>query len=588
MATTPKLTQKQKRIVNEQARLIATYRRSIRTFIKDMWGLEPQPVRPEYAHKLEELELASYKTWEELKRGVSAEWYGEKIEGEGGTPDSWRWDSFIKGKHFTWQQNLILMGIEKSAANNAPHKLSTVSGHGVGKSATCSWIILWFLLCYFDAQVPVTAPTSAQMHDVLWKEISVWLNKMPSDYGDLYDWTRDYVRMIYAPDSWFARARTSSKENTEAIAGVHSDHVAIVADEASGIPEQVFETAQGALTSGNVLIILISNGTRPLGYFFDSHHRNREDWQTFRFNCEESPVVDPRYPKNMANQYGLDSEEYAIRVKGKFPKDASMDDSGYLQLMPRNKISIRVEGEDSVGFIGRNILGVDPSGEGKDKATFVLRDQFKAKIVHERITTNPKQIAEDILTLVDRYKLNANDVVVDAFGIGADVAKEVALASAGRYEIYSPLVGNTPKKEEIYNAHFFERHENELQNPEGEVHKWEDLYVNIRAVMYFRTKDWLVAGGELVDVSKENSDFADEVVANRWKRTLQGNKIQMMPKKEMIKLRIKSPNYADALALTFLRDIVSRNTPIERRDEDGVLLLEDNNMAVGEERFSAT
>jgi len=77
-----------------------------------------------------------------------------------------------------------------------------------------------------------------------------------------------------------------------------------------------------------------------------------------------------------------------------FPDLGNMDTTGYMQLMSRNKITIRLESEDSIPFIGRNILGVDPSGEGKDKTVFVLRDQFKAKVIHERNTSNSKEIAE--------------------------------------------------------------------------------------------------------------------------------------------------------------------------------------------------
>jgi len=141
----------------------------------------------------------------------------------GGGQSFFRWDSFTKGKHFTWQQNLILMGIEKNAQGNALNFLSIVSGHGIGKSASCAWITLWFLYCYYNSQVAVTAPTSSQMHDVLWKEMSIWISKMPEDIANMYDWTRDYIRMNYAPTDWFATRRTSSKENTEAIAGVHSE-----------------------------------------------------------------------------------------------------------------------------------------------------------------------------------------------------------------------------------------------------------------------------------------------------------------------------------------------------------------------------
>lgn len=426
--------------------------------------------------------------------------------------------------------------------------------HNTGKSTVCSWIILWFLYCFYEAQVPVTAPTSSQMHDVLWKELSIWINKMPDDTKELFRWTSDYIRMNYSPESWFARARTSTKENTEAIAGVHSDHVAILVDESSGVPEQVFETAQGALTSGNVLIVMISNGTRTTGYFYDSHHKNKEDWQCASFNCEQSPIVDERYPSDMAKQYGYHSQEYKIRVKGEFPDEDSMDDSGYLQLIPRNKILVRLKTELDVPFVGRKVLGVDPAGEGHDKCTFVLRDRFKAECIKELQTTNDKEIAEMIITFIQRYELDPHDVVVGAFGVGSEVGKEVAIASKGRYEIYTVQEGNAPKYEEEIHGHLFMRRQDELQNYDGKTQEWQDLFLNIRALMNFRARNWIIQGGQIVDVD-EDSDFAEELARNRYKRSLQGAKIQMMPKQQMLKLRLKSPNKADALGLSFLRDL---------------------------------
>jgi phage terminase large subunit len=540
----------------EQIVLMVDFRRSIRAYIKSVWGLIPQEIKPEYAEKYKEVCNLAGVHWEARKHEIEASWFGDYNE----KTKEWKWYDFKKGVHFSWQQNLILIGIEKAIAGDAIRHLSVVSGHGIGKSATCSWIILWFLYCYAESQVPVTAPTSAQMHDVLWKELSLWINRMPEEYKELYEWQQDYIRMAYAPDSWFARARTSSKENTEAIAGVHADNVAIVVDEASGVPEQVFVTAQGALTSGNVLVVLISNGTRTTGYFYDTHHRNAEDNQLFAFSSEDSPLVDKKYVDKMEKQYGRESEEFQIRVKGEFPGEDMMDDSGYLQLIPMTKIGIRVETELDLPFIGRLILGIDPSGEGKDLYTAVLRDRFKAKLIKSRQTTNPREIAEDILTFIDRYKLDPNDVVIGAFGIGADVGKEVAIATAqmnkGVYEVYSVLEGNSPKNEEDYNYRFFSRLPDEMQNPAGRENEedvLDDLYLNMRALMYFRARKWLLSGGQIVDTSQENSDFANELAVIKYKRTLHGNKIQLMSKKEMLKLGIKSPNIADAFALTFLR-----------------------------------
>lgn len=580
----------------DQVVLMAQYRRGIRLFIKNMWGLEPQPVKPEYAEEWETVCRSSGDHWENMKKSVKATWFGDPVYPD--RPDlDWNWysldgsvtsrEEFLQHKYYSWQQNLILIGVEKAIAGDAKRLLSTVSGHGIGKSATCSWIILWFLYCFLEAQVPVTAPTSHQMHDVLWKELSIWIKRMPDDTADMYEWTSDYVRMTYSPESWFARARTSTKENTEAIAGVHADHVAIVVDEASGVPQQVFETAEGALTSGNVFVILISNGTQTIGYFFDSHHKSSADWQTFRFNGEESPLVDRGFIALKRKRHGGDSEEYKIRVKGGFPGEDVMDTSGYIQLIPNDKIHVRVKSEFAIPMIGRVILGVDPSGEGKDRTTYVLRDRFKAEKIFERLTSNDKQIAEDILTFIDRYNIRPEDVVVGAFGKGADVGKEVAIATAdqknGPYVIYTVMEGNSPEAEEEYNYKFFERKPDELQNPESNPDQVIDMYLNIRALMYFRATKWIIAGGQIVDVTAENSDFAEELKVIRYKRSLQGNKIQLMPKKEMLKLGISSPNIADAFSLTFLRELNSTTGLTARQMEEE----NDDSRGYDDDKFSA-
>lgn len=535
--------------VGQYAKKLVQYRQSIFYFVDDMWGLTPQPVKPEYEEQWAEVQRASYDTWERLKPTVKPEWFGDRIkDATDTTAEEWEWYDFQKGKHLTWQQTLILMGVDKANLRDGKPHLTIVSGHGTGKSCTCSFIVLWFLYCYIGAQVPVTAPTSHQMKDVLWKEMSIWIKKMPEEVQPLYEWSSEYIRMAYDPEGWFARARTSTKENTEAIAGVHSSHVCIVADESSGIPEQVFTTAEGALTSGNVLVVLISNGTRTTGYFYDTHHKHKADWQTFQFNCEHSPIVDKKYVERQAKRHGRDSDEFKIRVSGGFPAEDAMDDSGYIQLLPETKIIVVPKIGDT-HFIGRKILGIDPSGEGKDKCTFVLRDRFHMECVKELSTTNDKEIAEMAITLIDRYKLDPNDVVIGSFGVGATVGKEIAVASRGRYDVYMVLEGNHPDYEEEHNGLFFRRKPDEKD--ENDV----DLYLNLRALMYFRLRKWLIAGGEIVDTAVDNSEFRNEVKVIKYKRSLQGNKIQLMSKKEMLKERIKSPNKADAGALTLLRDM---------------------------------
>lgn len=243
---------------------------------------------------------------------------------------------------------------------------------------------------------------------------------------------------------------------------------------------------------------------------------------------------------------------FDVLFECKFPGEDMIDQSGYIQLIPETRI-ITSEKLGFNTFFERTILGIDPAGEGKDKATFVIRDRFKAEKVGELKTSNDRQLAEMALTLMDQYKVAPEDVVCGSFGVGSDIGKEIALATQGKKEIYTVLEGNKPEKEEEYNAKFFQRTGEEVV---FDVHKKRiDLYLNIRALMYFRARDWILTGGRIIDDPVDNGPFKNELMVVRWKRSLHGNTIQLMSKKDMLAMGIASPNIADAFALTFLRDL---------------------------------
>lgn len=509
----------------EEIEIFRKLRASPIFFIYSMWGLIPQPVKPEFKVKVQTILLMDGENWQESIKNIKSEWFEE----------------FQKGKHITWQQWIVLLCIEKAIRKEAPFKLSIASGHGIGKTAVLSWIILWFLFVNYNSQVPCTAPTADQMYDVLWKELSIWITKMPPSVRAKYDWGRDHIRIKESPETWFARAKTSSKENSEALAGVHADHILTIADEASGVEERIFNTAEGAWTSGDIIVILISNPTRTEGYFYDTHHKLKANWQIMQFSSMDSPIVDEKYESNIAERHGRDSAEYGIRVLGKFPNEGEMDDSGYVSMFVDADIHEQPDfGEDLTKFRGTTILGVDPAGEGDDKTSYYLRDRGKAKKIHEEANSNPKGIAERILTFMEKYNIRGRNVVVDSFGVGADVAKEVAILSKGVVNIYSVNVG-------------------ELSNRESD----KELYINKRAEMYWKLRKWMRSGGEII----EHKNTKEELKSIKFKRNNRG-KIQVMAKVDMKKkYGYKSPNDADALALTFLRSIISTNAEDKEKRE---------------------
>ncbi len=334
------------------------------------------------------------------------------------------------------------------------------------------------------------------------------------------------------PDSWFARAKTSSKENSEALAGIHADWVMILADEASGIEEQIFVVMDGALTSGNFLVILIGNPTRNDGYFYNTHHKHSMAWLNLSLSGIQSPIVDKKFVEDQARQHGRDSEQFGIRVLGTFPSEDTMSNDGYVRLLGTKDINVIPKSQD-VKFGPNSILGIDPSGEGDDKTVFTIRNEFKAKVIFKESTSNPKYIAEKILTFIDLYELNGSNVVLDAFGIGTTISAEVAKASGGKHIIQSINVGEQPDYEDE-----------------------KEEYINKRALYYHRgLRGWIRGGGEIV----EDSELEAEFETIYYKRNLQG-KVQIMPKVEMRKRGHKSPNCTDSLMLTFHRQVIRKKS----------------------------
>lgn len=503
-------------------------------FIQRTWGLIPQPVLPTHYDRFQAGLLLKGKDWDAFCDTIDPSWFGK----------------FHDGEHVSWQQSLVLIGIEKALRGELHSRISIVSGHGTGKSTLLSWIILWFLFVHPNSQVPCTAPTASGLYDVLWKEIKKWLDKMPLAMSDLYEWQTTHVRMKEHPETWFARAKTSSKENTEALAGIHAEWVLAIADEGSGIEEQIFETMEGSLTSGNILVVLAGNGTRNIGYFYNTHHKDKARWQCYSFDSRESPRVDVSFIKAIMDKYGDDSVQYDIRVKGQFPAVGLMDDAGYVPLFNLSDIHI-VPFDPYWTPIGRVFGALDASGEGQDTSEWAVKDRQRAAIVATEHESSPSSMALKSLTIVDKYKIAPIDFFIDAFGKGHPVAMEMALASDMSNKALSDMSNRKVYRTSPVNTG---------DQCEDEVD--QEQYINIRAAAYYKMMLWCRAGGEFMDAPR----LKDELLSIRYRRTLNG-RIQIMSKIDMKKkYDFPSPNKADALSMCFIHSDGKKRLSVEEND----------------------
>jgi hypothetical protein len=309
--------------------------------------------------------------------------------------------------------------IELLIAVREGKRISVHSGHGTGKDASVSWIILWFLTTRPFAKVVCTAPTAHQLADILWAELSKWLRR--STLADEFVVQKDKIFQKDAPKEWWCRAisvsaKASKEEQAETLAGLHADHLLIVCDESSGIPDPVFIPLEGALTQPDNKTILIGNVTKGQGYFFDTHYHNeiKKDWIRLHWDSRKSTNVDPAYPDYMARKYGINSNIYRIRVEGLPPL---ADDTTLIPLYTAEQC---IGNDFEVADDEPLYLGVDVARFGSDDSVILPR---RGNLISPWERFNGlNTISLGGFILQSYQEMEAAGCAIDVIGVGAGVS----------------------------------------------------------------------------------------------------------------------------------------------------------------------
>jgi phage terminase large subunit len=291
---------------------------------------------------------------------------------------------------------------------------SVVSGHGVGKSTMIAWLTIWFVLTHYDAKCVVTANSQDQLRDNNWPEIKKWATKLPDALKDQLRVDEEKISLKAVPAMSFAVRRTASADRPEALQGIHAKHVLYLIDEASGIPDIVFEVAQGALSTDGAMAALFSNGTRASGFFYDTHHRHRSLWRTMVVNAEDVPRAQQSV-RQYAETYGPASNKYGVRVQGKFP---TQDDETVIALA----LVLEAKGRDVMISNEWPVWGVDVARFGDDSTTVAARqgNTLLTQYLREWKGLDHIQIAGRINEMYQRAPNHEKpkQIIVDTIGIG--------------------------------------------------------------------------------------------------------------------------------------------------------------------------
>lgn len=400
-------------------------------------------------------------------------------------------------------------------------RVSIRSGHGTGKTTFMAWAVLWFVSCYFPCKVPCTAPTSHQLEDVLWSEIAKWHRVMCERHPGLgaeLEWSSGAFRRVSSPNEAFAVARTSRPERPEALQGFHAENILFLIDEASGVADNVFEVAEGALSTDGAFVLMAANPTRQSGYFFDSHHKMRAAWAPLHWNGEDSPMVSRDYVANMAKKYGRQSPVFKVRVLGEFVTAAD----GVIPL----DLCLSAQARD----VARNanapvIWGVDVARFGDDSSALAKRQgNWQLAPIREWWGKDTMQTVGIIKAEYDATPpdMKPKAINVDVIGIGAGVCDRLS-------EMHLPAVPVNVAESAASDAR-------------------DDLQFNrLRDELWWRGREWL----ERLDCRLADDEETIGELTTPTYRFLSNGRIQVERKDELKARGVKSPNRADAWLMTF-------------------------------------
>lgn len=409
------------------------------------------------------------------------------------------------------------------AVARGERRIAVRSGHGVGKTTVLAWLVIWWICTRFPQKTVCTAPTSDQLFDALAAETKAWIQRLPPALHDAFDVLTEKITLKAAPNDSFVSFRTSRPEKPETLAGVHSANVLLICDEASGIPDAVFESAAGSMSGTNATTVLAGNPVRTSGLFYDVFHALADLWFRVHISCIGHPRVDPDFVEDIRRRYGENSNAFRVRVLGEFP--LADDDTVIPFELVESALSRDVQPLLVLPVWGLDVgrYGSDPSALARRRGNVLLRP------VEERRGLDTMQVAGWIVHEYERTPLaeRPSEILVDSIGIGAGVVDRLT-------ELKLPARGvNVSEAPTIF----------------------DEQYLNLRAELWFRGREWLqrrdchLAGDERL---------AAELAAPKFKVTSSG-KIQVEAKEDLKKRlpKIGSPNRADAFLLTLAAEHVS-------------------------------
>ncbi|HOL44518.1 MAG TPA: hypothetical protein PK659_09720 [Methanothrix sp.] len=480
-------------------------------------------------------------------------------------------DAFMSGyvaamqkltENFWGTQREILEAIRKHP------RVAVRSAHGVGKTYTVARIALWWLCSYPDSIVLTTAPTWRQVTDLIWKEIRYAFYEAGLDrLFPEADLAPVAPSLMLQGKNWMAMGISTNDPNR--FQGYHSEHLLVIADEAAGVSDDIFEAIEGVLTSAHCRLVLIGNPTAIGGQFYRAFRT--PGWKTFHIPAWETPnftetgitrddiihnrwmekaprdsrgnikwphpyLVTPQWCYDRFVEWGDQHPAWFARVEAEFPdqSDVNVIPLAWIEQAQRRRYS-----EQELSGHGR-VFGVDVARTGSDLSVVLCRRGPVIEWLKTFAGMDTQELAGHVVSLARQYKPEC--IAVDVIGIGAGVVDALRQ--------FEPAIRDAVQEVNVASA-------SETKDGSG-----NRVYQNLRAELWWEARMRFDPKHPQPFAIPPHDDMLMSDLATP-QYSLSKGWIQIEPKEDTKKRIGRSPDRGDALILSLITDVAERKQ--ERR-----------------------
>lgn len=457
------------------------------------------------------------------------------------------WASHRLGAHLWSKQAEVARSVVENKRTAVP------SAHAQGKSWLASMLACWWVETRppGEAIVVTTAPTSEQVHSILWEEIRSHHRK----HG-LIGKAQRSDRWVLDDGTLVGMGRKPPDHSQSAFQGIHKKYVLVLADEACGIPLHLWEAIESITTSDACRILAIGNPDDNSAPFA---HMCLQDpgWNVIRLSALDSPnltgekvpeylselLVSAAWVEDKRLRWGENSPLFKAKVEGIFAdkEDALIPLSWVTQAQRRWERHMDVEDPFEVSVRGDVYIGVDVARFGNDRTCIATR---QGDLIHELERRPPQDTmatAFDVAIALGRAP--RSHAIVDVIGVGAGVLDKL--------------------RQDGHSAHPF----NASKGTKKRDMTGTLRFPNLRSAAWWNMRELLDPANDPELALPPDDELAADLTAPGWRD--QGGKVIIEAKDEQRKQLGRSTDAGDAVVMSCYRDYERANAKHQRRVAEG-------------------